>query len=90
MFANGFYYGALVHGKRHGKGTFIYSDGSRYTGNWVDDKEQGTGYLFDADGNQLHHGVWYEGKGYMSLRVNVGNKNRIRRHKHDAIVWHYA
>lgn len=62
MFANGFYYGALVHGKRHGKGTFIYSDGSRYIGSWVDDKEQGTGCLFDADGNQHHHGVWYEGK----------------------------
>lgn len=62
IYPNGIYYGALVNGKREGKGTIIFNDGSRYTGNWVDDQMQGSGYLFDADGNQLHHAVWYEGK----------------------------
>ena len=62
VYPNGIYYGALVNGKREGKGTIIFNDGSRYTGSWVDDQMQGAGYLFDAEGNQLHHAIWYEGK----------------------------
>lgn len=61
-YSDGIYFGSTVNGKRDGRGTFIFNDGSRYTGSWVNDLMQGTGYLFDAEGNELHYAVWYEGK----------------------------
>lgn len=33
---------------RHGKGKYIYSDGSYYFGDWAKGKMQGTGQLFDC------------------------------------------
>ena len=42
--------GDISNNKRHGTGTEIYTDGSRYIGGWVDDKKQGKGILFNKDG----------------------------------------
>lgn len=37
--------------KKHGKGIFIKSDGSKYCGEFCDDKIQGNGYYIDLKGN---------------------------------------
>ena len=33
----------LLSGKRHGRGEYHYSDGSKYVGNWDNDKINGEG-----------------------------------------------
>ena len=35
------YYGSFKDGKRHGKGTFLYADGSKYEGNWENNLKHG-------------------------------------------------
>ena len=37
--------GQLKDNKMHGKGTRIYANGTKYTGDWVDDKRTGNGGL---------------------------------------------
>lgn len=44
-------------GKRHGKGEYLYSDGSKYIGNWENDKIQGEGTSWYPNGNKYVHGV---------------------------------
>ena len=52
---------------RHGRGKYIYNDGSYYFGDWVKGKMEGQGQLIDAEGNLIFEGLWkddhYEGKG---------------------------
>ena len=35
------YYGMFVNGKRHGQGTFLYANGAKYEGSWVNDLKDG-------------------------------------------------
>lgn len=35
------YEGQKLNGKRHGKGTFYYNDGSKYVGDWAENKMHG-------------------------------------------------
>ncbi len=46
------YKGQYNNGKRHGKGTYIYANGSTYTGDWVDGKKMGQGVFTWFDGDQ--------------------------------------
>lgn len=68
-YTNGVYFGALKDGIREGRGTFIWDDGRRYAGGWVNDKMHGTGALFDADGNEIAYAVWYAGE----IIYNIGD-----------------
>lgn len=68
-YADGVYFGALKNGIREGRGTFIWDDGRRYAGGWVNDKMHGTGALFDADGNEIAYAVWYAGE----IIYNIGD-----------------
>ena len=43
-------------GQAHGQGTMTYSDGSKYTGGWVDGKRHGRGHITFANG------IIYEGQ----------------------------
>ncbi len=53
--------------ERHGKGKYIYSDGSYYYGDWYKNKMFGNGVLYYSDGNVEYDGEWkddlFEGKG---------------------------
>lgn len=71
-FLDGTYYGALKDGLREGRGTFIWDDGRRYAGGWLNDKMHGTGSLFDAEGNEIAYAVWYAGE----IIYNIGDSWR--------------
>jgi hypothetical protein len=55
-----------VDGKMNGQGTYVYSDGDKYEGQWKDDKRhvKGTVTYRGQDGNvvEKYEGDWYEGK----------------------------
>ena len=50
----------------NGQGTYVYSDGDKYEGQWKDDKRHGKGTVTyrGQDGNvvEKYEGDWYEGK----------------------------
>ena len=45
----------------HGWGVYIYSDGVRYNGQFLNDKKQGYGIYTWTDGRR-YEGYWYKGK----------------------------
>ena len=59
-FSNGAYYGQITNGTRHGKGIFVYSDGSRYEGDWERDTATGRGVWVYSDGSR-YEGEWVRG-----------------------------
>ena len=44
------YRGSFQAGRRHGKGSFFYMNGSQYTGDWVADEKHGEGVFVYPDG----------------------------------------
>lgn len=53
------YRGSFKDGKRHGFGTFFYSNGSQYTGQWFNNCKHGLGCFVHADG-KIHVGSFQE------------------------------
>ena len=53
--------------KRNGVGTFLYIDGSKYHGDWLDNKMNGFGTLCYPNGKIAYEGEWrmdnFHGKG---------------------------
>jgi hypothetical protein len=47
-------------GRRHGNGIFYYVDGSRYEGDWIQDKREGRGKFFYLDGD-IYEGEFKSG-----------------------------
>ena len=45
----------------HGKGTYTWSDGRKYEGDYVNDKKEGLGTYTWADGRK-YQGLWLNGK----------------------------
>ena len=45
---------------KNGFGILFYCDGSKYSGEWVDDKQHGYGTFEDKDG-ETTNGQWVEG-----------------------------
>lgn len=45
------YNGTMLHGKRHGQGSYSWADGSNYTGEWKEGKIHGTGVFHFANGD---------------------------------------
>lgn len=60
-------------GKRHGKGTYFWSDGEKYVGNWKNDKEEGKGIRYLTNGSN-YSGQWEKGKknGLMTVTLKSG------------------
>ena len=48
--------------KKHGEGTYTYSDGSKYRGQWEDGAQHGQGSIIDADSSFERRGLWAYGK----------------------------
>jgi hypothetical protein len=57
---DGKYKGSYRDGKRSGRGTFLWSDGSKYTGEWANDMMEGYGTLTLPDGSK-YQGFWKSG-----------------------------
>ena len=49
----------MKNGKRCGKGTFYYKDGTYYKGTWKDNKMHGKGCLYYANNVLAYEGGWY-------------------------------
>ena len=52
------YYGQTYGGKRHGYGTFTYTNGDIYVGEYMNDNQHGQGTYINADGTIKHSGEW--------------------------------
>ena len=62
--------GKEVDGKKEGYGVYNGQDGRKYVGNFVNDKPDGEGRLYDSDGKLQFEGTWQagdykDGKGYI-------------------------
>lgn len=66
-FNNGFYEGDIVDGKRHGKGTYTWNDGQKYTGEWRNGDRTGYGKYYWADG------AVYEGQYTLNKKMEEAN-----------------
>lgn len=55
------YIGSINHGKKHGQGKFIRSNGDVYTGYWINDKMEGNGKFTWTSGN-TYDGQWMNDK----------------------------
>lgn len=54
---NGIYHGRFLNFRRHGFGTYDYSNGDKYIGNWKDDVRDGHGKYIWSDGSS-REGLW--------------------------------
>jgi len=65
----------MIIGKRHGRGEYIYLDGSKFDGNWDNDKINGEGTSWYPNGNRFV-GQWVNGKinGSGTLFLATGDK----------------
>ncbi len=56
IYGNGKYEGEFENEKKHGKGTYYWTSGDTYTGDWFDDKMAGQGVFTRSNGDR------YEGQ----------------------------
>ncbi len=49
--------GSIQNNLKHGKGTYIFSNGDRYEGEWVNDMKHGKGTFYYGNG-ELYIGQW--------------------------------
>ena len=56
------YTGCALHGKKHGKGTLLLADNSRYEGDWKNNMMSGIGKLTYQDGSTAYEGGFLENK----------------------------
>jgi len=56
-YPNGWYFGELVQGKRHGQGMFFWPGGQAYMGGWANDIRSGFGIQRDG-GGEIQIGTW--------------------------------
>lgn len=60
----GIYEGEVSEGKKHGFGTFTFFEGHKYVGEWKDDRYNGFGILYYANGNVWYIGEWENGESH--------------------------
>ncbi len=87
------YVGEYRNGKRHGKGTYKYTDGGVYIGEWKDDKKQGQGVFTWQNGSE-YRGAFKNNKrdGHGTLKysdggVYTGEWKDDKRHGQGTYTW---
>lgn len=55
------YHGNIVDGKKEGNGDFVFEDGTKYSGEWKNNTQNGKGILIDKNGKILQEGIWENG-----------------------------
>jgi len=55
------YYGERINGQKTGEGYEILQDGRKYVGLFENNRPEGYGTLYDANGNVIHKGTWRNG-----------------------------
>lgn len=53
------YSGEYKNDKKHGYGTYTWTDGRKYIGEWVNSKRHGRGKIVSQDGSE-REGMWEE------------------------------
>ena len=71
VYTDGMYKGRFNMGMRQGSGIYYYSDGSRYDGNWQNDKRNGSGRIYYADPDPENR-IYFEGYWENEARTGVG------------------
>lgn len=71
--SKGTYEGSIEDGKRHGVGTFVYSDWSKYSGWWKFDKKHGSGVLTWPNGTS-YDGDWEDDMMHGQGKFNYSDK----------------
>ena len=51
------YIGQYLHGKKHGKGVFVWPDGRKYDGDWAEGRRHGRGRFTNGAG-ETRSGTW--------------------------------
>ena len=74
------YIGEFLNGLRHGRGTFVWADGTKYTGQWEYNQATGNGTMWRLDG-EITSGQFYRGslhgKGKATYPENYSVRNRL-------------
>ena len=76
------YEGDWYYGKRQGKGTLIWQDGSRYVGDWKNDFRDGYGVQYDSDG-EIYEGNWLNGKKHGKGKLTFASDDSLDRKYYD-------
>ena len=58
QFTHSEYHGGFHKGLYHGDGTFRWSSGDYYSGEWTHGKKNGTGVMYIKSTNVIHTGRW--------------------------------
>ena len=61
LYSDDRYHGAMSYGWRHGKGTYLYTNGDVYSGDWVFNVRTGWGVYMKADNGEKYEGQWRNG-----------------------------
>lgn len=61
------YHGELIDGVAEGEGVLNLQDGRTYKGHFANGLPNGQGTLYDADGNVIGSGIWYDGTLYFEV-----------------------
>lgn len=70
------YFGHYEKGLKHGEGSYVYANGSKFVGTWVNDTIEGKGRFYMENG-QLSEGFWVKGKREGKFIITSPDKKQI-------------
>ena len=81
QYEHSYYEGDLVDGIQHGKGVYVWDDGTRYVGDFFEGNITGHGVSYYTNGDE-YEGDWVKGK-----RCGFGITKSYRRKRHDGTLF---